>query len=76
MFGWGSVADRFLEAFNSLFSWKTGGRTKDENTLRDTAQHWREEYAKAMRGGDLAHANFALAELRRVRDEAKSKQRP
>lgn len=67
-----SMADAFLK----VFDWKTGGRTKDENTLRDEADHWKEEYDKAMAGRDYQHATFAMQQLRRVRDKARAQRRP
>lgn len=63
-----SAADAFLK----VFDWKTGGRTKDENTLRDEADHWKEEYDKAMAGRDYQHATFAMQQLRKVRDKARA----
>ena len=61
---------------SKVVQWATGGRTREENVLRDEAQHWREEYLKALRGCDPEHASWALDNLRRVRDEARSRQQP
>ncbi len=55
-----------------VFTWMTGGRTKSENVLRDEADHWKEEYDKAMAGRDYQHATFAMSQLRRVRDQARA----
>lgn len=74
--GWGDAIAGIAKVFTDLFAWKTGGRTEDANQLRDEAQHWREEYTKAIRGGDPAHASFSLEQLRRVRDQARSQSKP
>lgn len=67
-----SMSDAFLK----VFDWKTGGRTQDENALRDEADHWKEEYDKANATGDYQHATFAMQQLRRVRDQARAQRRP
>jgi hypothetical protein len=58
-----------------VFEWATGGRTKDENTLRKEAEKWRGEFERAMAGRDFQHANYALAHLRRLHAEAVAKRR-
>ncbi len=63
-----SMADAFLK----VFDWKTGGRTKDENALRDEADHWKEEYDKAMAAGDFQRGTYCMQQLRRVRDQARA----
>jgi hypothetical protein len=62
----------FFETVGEVFRWKTGGRTKDENVIRDETQHWREEYVKAIRGGDVEYGSFCLHNLRRLRDQARA----
>jgi len=61
-----------LEVVSKVFSWKTGGRSKNENVLRDEAEHWKDEYDKAMAGGDYVRANHAMHKLRAARDKARS----
>lgn len=56
-----------------VFDWLTGGRTKEENSLRAEADKWRGEFERAMAGKDYQHANFALAHLRRIHSEAMAK---
>ena len=63
-----------VEAFNKVFAWKTGGRTKDENTLRAQIEEAEREYHDAINHGDVAHLNRAHAVLGRLRDEAAAKQ--
>jgi hypothetical protein len=70
-----SALEAFAEAFKDVFQWKTGGRSSDDNALRSEAEKWRGEYDKAMAGKDFAHANFALSQLRKLRDEALAKSR-
>jgi len=62
-----------FEAFTKVFDWKTGGRTREENALRNEANKWTEDYKQAMAVGDVDRANHALAELRRVQHEARAK---
>lgn len=70
--GWGAAIAAVGEAVNKIFTWKTGGRSKSENVLRDEAEHWKDAYDKAMASGDYVSANVAMRELRRVRDKARS----
>lgn len=67
-----SMADAFLK----VFDWKTGGRTQDENALRDEADHWKEEYDKAMAAGDFATGTYCMQQLRLVRNKARAQRRP
>ena len=61
-----------LKLGREVFTWATGGRTKNQNVLRDEADHWKEEYDKAMRAGDFATGTYAMQQLRRVRDQARA----
>ena len=61
------------DSFRTVFTWKTGGRTKDENTLRSDAEHAHANYQEALASGDVDRINAARAELRRVQSEARSK---
>lgn len=69
---WSAAIAAIAETVRDIFGWKTGGRTKQENVLRDEADHWKEEYDKAMAGGDYQHATFAMQQLRVVRDKARA----
>lgn len=60
------------EVVNKVFTWKTGGRSKTENVLRDEAEHWKDEYDQAIAGGDYVRANHAMHKLRAARDKARS----
>ena len=62
-----------VEAFSKVFTWKTGGRTKDENTLRAQIEEAEREYHDAIDHGDVDRTNSAYLLLRRLRDEASSK---
>ena len=62
-----------LDVFLKVFDWKTGGRTKDENALRREGEDWNAEYKKALASGDAGAANRARAELRKLREQARSK---
>ena len=64
--------DGLVRLGKGVFDWATGGRSRDENTLRDEADHWKEEYDKAMADRDYQHATFAMQQLRRVRDKARA----
>lgn len=64
-----------LEAFNKVFSWKTGGRSSEQNTARKKGEQAHEEFNDALTRSDVDTANRARDEQRRVRDEAAS-QRP
>lgn len=55
-----------------VFTWMTGGRTKSENVLRDEADHWKEEYDRAMRTMDYQTATYCMQQLRKVRDKARA----
>ena len=70
--GWLAGLTAGIEAFREIFRWKTGGRTQEQNKLRDEMEHWREEYTKAIKHGDTQHASFALTQLRRLRNQAAS----
>mgnify|MGYP001581276377 CR=1 FL=1 len=63
-----------VEAFNNVFAWKTGGRTKDENTLRSQIKEAERDYYDAIDHGDVDRLNRAHALLGRLRDEAAAKQ--
>ena len=73
---WSEAIAGLADFSKKVFDWATGGRTKDENVLRDEADHWKEEYDKAMAGRDYQHATFAMQQLRRVRDQARAQRRP
>ena len=63
-----------VEAFNKVFTWKTGGRTKDENSLRSQIEEAERNYHDAIDHGDVGRTNNAYLLLRRLRDEAAAKQ--
>ncbi|MHB1098095.1 MAG: hypothetical protein ACYCZR_00945 [Burkholderiales bacterium] len=69
---WSAAIATVAETIRKVFDWKTGGRTKDENVLRDDADHWKEEYDKAMAAGDFQTGTDAMSQLRRVRDAARA----
>lgn len=71
--GWADAIAGAFKAFTEVFTWRTGGRTHDENSLREQVERWNEEYNKALSAGDVVRTNRAFTELRRVRDEARSK---
>ena len=62
-----------VEAFREVFTWKTGGRTKDENSLRAQAERADANFQAAMDSGDVDRINAARTELRRVSAEALAK---
>lgn len=70
---WAEAIAGLAELSKSVFAWATGGREKDQNKLRDEADHWKEEYDKAMRAGDYRTATFCMQQLRQVRDMARSR---
>jgi hypothetical protein len=72
---WSEAIGAMAELSKKVFDWATGGRTKSENVLRDEADHWKDEYDKAMAGHDYQHATFALRQLRRVREQARAQRR-
>jgi hypothetical protein len=72
---WSEAIGAMAELSKKVFDWATGGRTKSENVLRDEADHWKDEYDKAMAGRDYTHATFALGQLRRVREQARAQRR-
>ena len=63
-----------VEAFTKVFTWKTGGRTKDENSLRARIEEAERNYHDAIDHGDVSRTNNAYLHLRRLRDEAAAKQ--
>lgn len=63
-----------VEAFTKVFTWKTGGRTKDENSLRAQIEEAERNYHDAIDHGDVGRTNNAYLLLRRLRDEAIAKQ--
>ncbi len=67
------AAKAFFESFLAVFTWKTGGRTKDQNTIQGKAETAHEDTIEALDDGDLLAANRALDDQRRVRDEARAK---
>lgn len=62
-----------IEAFNKVFTWKTGGRTKDENSLRSQIEEAERNYYDAIDHGDVGRTNNTFLHLRRLRDEASAK---
>ena len=73
---WAEAIAGLAELSKSVFAWATGGREKDANKLRDEADHWKEEYDKAMAAGDFHTGTYAMSQLRRVRDKARAQRRP
>lgn len=69
---WAEAIAGLAELSKTVFDWATGGRTKSENVLRDEADHWKEEYDKAMRAGDFTTGTYCMQQLRRVRDQARA----
>lgn len=69
---WAEAIAGLAELSKSVFTWATGGRTKSANVLRDEADHWKEEYDKAMAERDYVRATDAMHHLRRVRDQARA----
>ena len=63
-----------VEAFTKVFNWKTGGRTKDENSLRSQIEQAEREYHDAIDHGDVGRTNNAYLSLKRLRSEAAAKQ--
>ena len=72
---WSEAIGAMAELSKKVFDWATGGRSKSENVLRDEADHWKDEYDKAMAGRDYQHATFAMRQLRRVREQARAQRR-
>lgn len=70
---WSAAIAAIAETVRDLFGWKTGGRTREENTLRDEADHWKDEYDKAMAAGDFHTATHCMQQLRMVRDKARAR---
>jgi hypothetical protein len=60
-------------AIRDIFRWQTGGRTRDQNAIRQELEHWRHEYERAMAEGDIDRLNQCLHELLRLRREAEAK---
>lgn len=69
---WAEAIAGLAELSKQVLTWATGGRTKSANVLRDEADHWKEEYDKAMAAGDFQTGTFAMQQLRRVRDKARA----
>lgn len=69
---WAEAIAGLAELSKSVFAWATGGREKDQNRLRDEADHWKEAYDKAMRAGDFHTATHCMQQLRLVRDKARA----
>lgn len=69
---WAEAIAGIAELSKKVFDWATGGRTKSENVVRETADHWKAEYDNAMARRDYVAANDALHQLRRVRDQARA----
>lgn len=63
-----------VEAFSKVFAWKTGGRTKDENSLRSQIEQAERDYHDAIDHGDVARTNRSYLRLRKLRSEAAAKQ--
>lgn len=63
-----------VEAFNKVFTWNTGGHTKDENSLRSQIEEAERNYHDAIDHGDVARTNSAYLRLRGLRSEAAAKQ--
>ena len=63
-----------VEAFTKVFTWKTGGRTKDENSLRSQIEEAERDYHDAIDHGDVGRSNSAYLRLRMLRAEAAAKQ--
>ena len=63
-----------VSAFREVFAWKTGGRTKDENTLRSQIKEAEREYYDAIDHGDVDRTNRAFVRLKQLRSEASAKQ--
>ena len=63
-----------VEAFNKVFTWKTGGRTKDENSLRAQSEQANDQFQASADSGNVDQLNTGYADLKRVRDEAIAKQ--
>lgn len=63
-----------IEAFTKVFAWKTGGRTKDENSLRSQIEETQRAYDNEIRkAGSVDSINGLYLRLRRLRDEARAK---
>jgi predicted ArsR family transcriptional regulator len=71
--GWVQAYTATVEAFNKVFSWKTGGRARDQNVLRKESEEAYADYEKALVDGDLDGRIAALLKLRALRDEARAK---
>lgn len=63
-----------VEAFSKVFAWKTGGRTKDENSLRAQIEEAEHNYHDAIDHGDVGRTNSSYLLLGKLRDEAIAKQ--
>ena len=63
-----------VSTFREVFVWKTGGRTKDENTLRAQIEEAEREYHDAIDHGDVDRTNRAYLRMRGLRSEATAKQ--
>lgn len=68
-----ALGTKALDAFLAVFNWKTGGRTRDENTLRAEGEEAHDNLADALMDRNVAAANAARSEQRRVLDEARAK---
>ena len=69
---WSEAVQSMADFAKAVFDWAAGGRTKAENVLRDEADHWKNEYDKAMRAMDYQTATYCMSQLRRVRDQARA----
>jgi len=72
---WAEAVAALADLSKSVFGWATGGRSKDENVLRDEADHWKGVYDKAMRAGDFHTGTYAMQRLRIIRDKARAQRR-
>ena len=63
-----------VQVFREVFAWKTGGRTKDENTLRSQIKEAEREYHDAINHGDVVRTNIAYQRIRGLRTDAAAKQ--
>jgi len=70
---WSDAIAAVAEAFREVFGWKTGGREQSANQLRKEEERLNAAYREALSKRDYVLANDIYHDLRRVRDQAKSR---
>lgn len=73
--GWGDALAQLGRAFNAVWDWATGGRTREQNADVADAEAAQRAYDDAMARGRVADAAAARQRLLELRDKARARQR-